>query len=44
MGTKQNVLTKYFNPIFHVVSKKILPVGNKRTQLPQNKAFPGIGP
>ena len=45
MGTKQNVLTKYFNPIFRVVSKKkILPVGNKRTELPQNKAFPGIGP
>ena len=36
----QNISTLYFM----LFQKKILPVGNKRTQLPQNKAFPGIGP
>ena len=40
----QNISTLYL--VLIVSKKKILPVGNKRAQLPQNtgKAFPGIGP
>ena len=36
----QNISTLYLV----LFQKKILSVGNKRTQLPQNKAFTGIGP
>ena len=44
-GDKTKCPYKIFQPyISCCFKKKILPVGNKRTQLPQNKAFPGIGP